>query len=129
MMKYQEGGDARALADRIATAQSLRALGDAWLEISANDAQTIAAAVLSRELTHSEEIMPEADAIELADAFIDLAPEPHTYFTNGDWADAMRAGADADDVGFDPISDSTFDAGIICVGEGVVSILWVEDED
>jgi hypothetical protein len=54
-------------------------------------------------------------------------------FTNGEWAEAFGDDAASleplESVGFDPISDATLDAGIVCVGEGVTVLLWVEDED
>ena len=30
---------------------------------------------------------------------------------------------------FDPLTESALDAGIVCVGDGVTAVLWVEDED
>jgi hypothetical protein len=129
-LRVTDRADFRAQADRIATAHNFQPLGDAWLEISAYDARIIAATVLHRDLAHDSEIMSRALATELADAFLDLAPEPHVYFTNGAWADLFDEGNElSDSVSFDPISDATFDAGVVCVGEGVVAILWVEDED
>ncbi|MEP6763828.1 MAG: hypothetical protein ABJB66_05915 [Gemmatimonadaceae bacterium] len=123
--------DYRAKADRIATVHHLQPLGEAWLEISGYDAHMIAAAVLHRDLAHQSEIMSHAEAVELAEAFFDLAPEPHVCFTNGAWADLFDEENESvsDSVSFDPISNATFDAGVICVGDGVTAILWVEDED
>ena len=123
--------DYLARADRIATAHNFQPLGDGWLEISAYDAHIVAAAVLQRDLAHDEEIMSRAEATELTEAFFDLAPEPHVYFTNGSWAELFDEDNESpsDNVSFDPISSATFDAGVICVGDGVTTILWVEDED
>ncbi|MEP7096386.1 MAG: hypothetical protein ABI748_01880, partial [Dokdonella sp.] len=120
-----------AKADRVATTHNFQPLGDGWLEISAYDARIVAAAVLQRDLAHDAEIMSRAEATELAEAFLDLAPEPHVYFTNGSWADLFdeENKSSSDSVSFDPISNATFDAGVICVGDGVTAILWVEDED
>jgi len=119
----------RASADRAVAQLGLRALGDGWLEISAQQAHTIASAVLQRDLAHGADIMPKQLAEELATALFDLAPEPHRYFTNGDW-DLMGANdVLADEVGFDPITDADFDAGVVCVGEGSATVLWVQDDD
>lgn len=117
-------------ADRVAALHGLRPLGEGWLEISGQDALVIVTAVLHRDLAYGTEVMPLAQAQELATEFLDLAPEPHMYFSNGNWAEAFAVGElTASSVGFDPISDSTFDAGVICVGDGMASIVWVEDED
>lgn len=118
------------IADRIAQAHGFRPLGDRWLEISAHDAQVIATSLLHRDLAYGEEIIPLVEAEDLATSFLDLAPEPHTYFTNGEWAGALEDdGSLQTAIGWDPISDATYDAGIVCVGDGVSAILWVEDED
>ena len=125
----RRGADS-AIADRAVETHGFRPLGDAWLEISAHDAHAIATSLLHRDLAYGEEIMPLAEATELATAFLDLAPEPLTYFTNGEWIGALEDdGSLGTTVGWDPISDSAFDAGIVCVGDSVTAILWVEDED
>ena len=115
---------------RIAQAHGFRALGDARLEISAHDAHAIATALLRRDLAYGEEIMTLAEADDFATGFLDLAPEPHAYFTNGEWSGALEDdGSLETTIGWDPISDATYDAGIVCVGDGVSAILWVQDED
>lgn len=127
---FTERETAQHTADRVAEAHGLRGIGEAWLEISGHQAQTIATFVLHRDLASGEQIMALAEATDLATAFLDLAPEPHRYFTNGEWDELLATdGSQPDGVGFDPISDAAFDAGVICVGEGVAAILWVEDDE
>ena len=129
-MPIDRSGADFTIADQAVQAHGFRTLGDAWLEISAHDAHAIATSLLHRDLAYGEEIMPLADATELATAFLDLAPEPHTYFTNGEWIGALEDdGSLETTIGWDPISDATFDAGIVCVGDGMTAMLWVEDED
>ncbi|MFN8666869.1 MAG: hypothetical protein U0164_06650 [Gemmatimonadaceae bacterium] len=122
-----------AAADRAVQGVGLRPLGDGWLEISDTDAEVIATGVLHRDLAYGAEIMPLAQAAELASDLFALVPLPMTCFTNGEWADALGDADDAgealESVGFDPISDATLDAGVVCVGEEVTLLLWVEDED
>ena len=85
---------------------------------------------LHRDLAYHTEIMPLALAAELASELLSQVPQPMTCFTNGDWAEAFSENLESlDSVGFDPISDAALDAGIICVGDGVTALLWVEDED
>ncbi len=129
-MSLETAGPEIALADAVAGALGFQGLGDGWLAISAHDAHAIATFVLHRDLAGNAAIMREAEASELATAFLDLAPEPHSYFTNGEWTAALSsADATANSVAWDPISDATFDAGIICLGDGMAAMLWVEDED
>ena len=63
-----------------------------------------------------------------------VVPEPHTYFTNGDWTTSSDPASDSTHPlatleGWDPISDATYDSGVVCVGEGSAAVLWVEEED
>ena len=130
MIPIEVSGPHSAIADAAVQAHGFRGLGTGWLAISATDAHEIATSLLHRDLAHCAEIMPFDVASGLAERFFDLAPEPHAYFTNGDWDFSSAAErAPATLTGWDPISDSTFDAGIVCVGDGTVALLWVEDED
>ncbi|MEO7360968.1 MAG: hypothetical protein ABI120_11600 [Gemmatimonadaceae bacterium] len=129
-IKLERHGADFAIVDRIAQAHGFRPLGDAWLEVSSHDAQAIATSLLHRDLASGGEIMPLSEADDLATAFLDLAPEPHTYFTNGEWMGALEDdGSLGTTIEWDPISDASYDAGVVCVGDGVAAILWVEDED
>jgi hypothetical protein len=131
LVSHGEGDGALALADRAVESVGLRPLGEGWLEISEADAEAVATGVLHRDLAYHAEVMPLAAARDLASELIALVPPPMRCFTNGDWADAFGDGEDEphDGVSFDPISDASFDAGVICVGDGVTAVLWVEDED
>jgi hypothetical protein len=120
---------ARVSADAVAQQHGMRALGDAWLEISSQQAHTIAAAVLHRDLARGDEIMPMRTAQELATEFLDLAPEPHTYFTNGEWDLLASDDTLASEVSFDPLTEAAFNAGVVCVGEAVAAVLWVQDDE
>ncbi len=114
--------------DSIVEAHGFRGLDDGWMTISAADAHAIVAALLHRDLAHQTEIMPLSRAATLATQFLDLAPEPHTYFTNGDWS--IGEGSTQIELhSWDPISEESFDSGVVCVGEGVAAIFWVEDEE
>jgi len=136
LLPHPSAASATALADLAVQHLGLRALGDAWLEISERDAECIATGVLHRDLAHSAEIMPLAEAAELAGSLLALVEPPMRCFTNGDWAEAFGDDLESpepleslESVGFDPISEATLDAGVVCVGEGVTVVLWVEDED
>lgn len=127
-------GKGREIADRVVQAHDLRGLGDGWSMISGADAHAIVTTLLHRDLASNTELMSLAKASDLATRFFDLVPEPHTYFTNGDWTTSSDARSDpthplATLEGWDPISDATYDSGVVCVGEGSAAVLWVEEED
>jgi len=120
----------RILADQAVESVGLRALGEGWLEVSESDALRIAAGVLKRDLGSNAVIVPAAEADELVNELLAMVPEPFSCFTNGDWADVFGEDAQQQDgFSFDPLTDSALDAGIVCVGDGVTAVLWVEDED
>jgi hypothetical protein len=120
----------RILADQAVESLGLRALGEGWLEVSESDALRIAAGVLGRDLASNAVIIPSAEAETLVSDLLALVPEPFVCFTNGDWADVFgEESAHANGFSFDPLTDSALDAGIVCVGDGVTAVLWVEDED
>ena len=105
---------ARILADQAVEGLGMRALGDGWLEVSESDALRIAAGVLGRDLGSNAVIIPATEA----DALV------------SDWADVFgEAPPHANGFSFDPLTESALDAGIVCVGDGVTAVLWVEDED
>ena len=121
---------ARVLADQAVESLGLRALGEAWLEVSESDALRIAAGVLGRDLASNAVIIPSVEAEALVNDLLAMVPEPFTCFTNGDWADVFGdESPHTDGFSFDPLTDSALDAGIVCVGDGVTAVLWVEDED
>jgi hypothetical protein len=130
LLPHANVASARDLADLAVQAVGLRPLGEHWLEVSESDAEAIAIRLLQRDLASQVEIMPLAEATALATGLLLLVPPPFACFTNGDWADAFRDESDTGEgFSFDPISDATLDAGIVCVGDGCTAIFWVEDEE
>lgn len=116
--------------DRVVQAHGFRGITTEWLEISAADAHAIVTTLLHRDLAYNEEIMPIESASDLATRFFDLAPEPHSFFTNGEWsrsADAENSPATLH--AFDPISDATLDSGVVCLGDGQAALLWIQDDE
>ena len=121
---------ARILADQAVASVGLRALGEDWLEVSESDALRIAAGVLGCDLATNAVIIPAAEADALVSDLLAMVPEPYTCFTNGDWADVFgEESQQQNGFSFDPLTESALDAGIVCVGDGVTAVLWVEDED
>jgi hypothetical protein len=120
----------RILADQAVASLGLRALGEGWLEVSESDALRIGAGVLGRDLASHALIIPAPEAEVLVSDLLAMVPEPFSCFTNGDWADVFGDESQhANGFSFDPLTESPLDAGIVCVGDGVTAVLWVEDED
>lgn len=123
--------DARSTADRIVAECGFRGLGAKWRSIERDAARTILVKLLEQDLAFGGEVMSASDAAVLADRWLEAASRSGAYLTNGNWAEpskpvTSRASAGAS---WDPISESTFDAGVIAVDEHHASIFWVQDED
>jgi hypothetical protein len=116
-------------ADQIVRAHGFQGIADGWIEISANDAHAIIATLLHRDLAYGAELMPLSTASELSAQLLDGVPEPHRYFTNGDWTVDEDGSGEATLNGWNPISDATFDSGVVCLGESRAALFWVQDED
>jgi hypothetical protein len=120
-----------AEASTLARAQGFTPPPDGWREVDRPTTLGIVTRILHRDLAYEAPLMAAADAERLAAAFLHLTPDAEYHFTNGSWDDPpvqMNAGPTRGP-SWNPISSSTFDAGVICVGLNGCSILWVEDED
>ena len=94
-----------------------------WVELSAKDAHAHLAKCLCRDLAYSSKIMSKPEASQLASAFLSQFSGSLKYLTNtsnfledGGWS-------------YDPISNATIDTGVLVENNGLIGILWFEDED
>jgi hypothetical protein len=85
--------------------------------------------ILGHDLAYNVELIPAAQANELATEFVDVLPSTRRWFTNG----AKIGGGDLSDRGgvtvSNPLTKYTFDSGVIAAGEGRAYIVWFTGED
>jgi len=117
-----EGVPARGAADMLAEAAHYTPIGSGWTPLSREQAESLLAYVLTHDLAYRAETMSADRATELASAFVDLAGPEAEFLTNGSTPDAPAAS-------WAPISEATFDTGVVAVAASHVAMLWVEDED
>jgi hypothetical protein len=100
-------------------------------EIGEIDARRLMRVVLHRDMAYGAEIMSEARATGLADAFVALFDPGTRYFTNGTWYVPSVIAADGSGHGpeWRSATDATFDTGVIAIGSARSGCFWVEDED
>jgi hypothetical protein len=119
------GGDGTSKAD-IASAFVQR-LGlrppEAWTPLSAPEALEAATRVLHSDLVYDLPVMKRDLAKELARRFIECFEDGAAFVTNGTFALDRTGG------GWSPLTDATFDSGVIGVSTERIGLLWVEDED
>src|SRR5688500_59317 len=121
----------REAADCIAVAQGFAALGAGWRSVDSRTARQILVHVLGEDLAYGVAIMARKEAEALADRWLSLTSQPRAFFTNGTWADPPLHTAPGTTAGpsWDPITSSTFDAGVIAIDADRSVIFWVQVQD
>jgi hypothetical protein len=115
------------IADRLVEQLGFQAPGD-WRIVDREKATNILYGVLHRDLAYYTPVMPINLAHQLAEQFFQLFDFDTTFLTNGQFEPSMK-GEGVELRGWTPISDATFDTGIVCVSNQHVGMLWVQDED
>ena len=96
-------------------------------EIEQTEAKGIIKTILWKDLAYSSELISEAMAIERANYLFSLFYDASVkLYTNGDWDNYHESGRSA---GSNPLTSSTFDAGVLFIGKKFSACIWVEDED
>ncbi|MCB0714165.1 MAG: hypothetical protein KDD67_17710 [Ignavibacteriae bacterium] len=93
-----------------------------------NRAQALTAieSILWKDLAYGYEIMPRETARAYAEAFLtNYGSKEYTFYSNGDWTLDDQSSVR----GWNPMTEATFDAGVVVVGSRSAACLWVEDED
>jgi hypothetical protein len=118
----------RVALDEFVSTFGFKALANAWIEISIQAAKTLVREILLKDLAYRIAMMSEEEAALLAESFFALFDDSVRCFTNGN---LVVPDADPTEVpgSWNPITEATFDAGVVCLGHSRIGILWVEDED
>lgn len=98
-------------------------LGDRWMTVSRQVAIEILLSILTHDLAYRSKMMEISEAMTYANSLLSFYTHKIQFFTNGDLFQ------DNGVQGWNPISKSTFDTGIVIVDEDQIGIVWVEDED
>lgn len=105
----------------------LAAKPEALTEISREIAGKIIRTVLWHDLAYGGELMPEHEAKQFAQQFLDeFTNADSMLYTNSDWSEI-------DDKPFlnswSELTEATFDAGVLILNHDYAAVLWVQDED
>jgi hypothetical protein len=97
-------------------------------EISRDEALAVLQAILHRDMAYQAEVMPHADAEELAKSVLAVyMASSDRYFTNGDFG-KLRPNPNVGP-GWNPATHSTFDTGVLVLASNKSMCFWVQDED
>jgi hypothetical protein len=110
-------------ADRVVAAQGFTTLGPRWRALDVDAARRALLRILEKDLAYGAEVMAAVDAADLAERWLGLSADPRAFFANGAWAEPRV------EPSWDPLTPSTFDAGIVAVDEQRIVLLCVQDED
>ncbi len=73
--------------------------------------------------------MPLARAKQLAHEFVASHETEAKFLINADWSEYFAPRQGPYGFGWNNLTESTFDAGVVAVGQRYASCVWVEDED
>lgn len=117
-----------AVLDEFVASFGFTGLGDAWIEINIQAGKALVREILYKDLAYGSAMMPENEAAMLTERFFALFDASVRCFTNGNLV--VRDANPTEVPGsWDPITEATFDAGVVCLSSSRIGILWVEDED
>lgn len=98
-------------------------------EVPGDKAAQVLAAVLHQDMAYKCEVMPLARAEELAYQFLASQEPGATFYINADWSAYFSPNPGPFSFGWNPLTESTFDAGVLAISRRYASCIWVEDED
>jgi hypothetical protein len=116
---------ARSVADAFARLLGLKSLGEGWFPATRTRAAQIVTGVLARDMAYAEPVMPRNAAEELAEAFFALLPPTADWLTNL----APELDVERWTGGWNPVTESTFDACVVGIWGDDALLLCIEDED
>jgi hypothetical protein len=116
-----DGASVASVANAFVKSLRLRA-PDMWTDLEGPDALQAATRVLHLDLAYKAPVMPIDLARSLAVRFLDGCGERAAFLTNGSLG---LSGTGQ----WSPLTDATFDTGIVGVAAKRVGLIWVEDED
>jgi len=111
------------IADSFVESLGFKPLGKAWRQIERANANAIIEHILFQDLAYQYPQMEEKTAAFIAENFLALfSHHSCRCYTNGSINEQNM-------LGWDPISNSTFDHGIVAFDDKNIGIVWAEDED
>ena len=118
--------------DSVALRAGLHAIGDSWRHINRDTAQAVLRFILSHDMAFSLPRLPETVVREVIQDFIGRFSLSAQFYTNGSWAEGYRSAPNTTTSfgpEWQPLTDATFDGGVLALDSKRSGLLWIEDED
>lgn len=110
---------------------NMHGLGASWREVDTSSARKIIQRILHRDLAYNSELMLQTEAKTLTDRVMSLFSLNVKCYTNGNFnEDGIAISPEVKrGLGWHPITEATFDTGVVFVDKSRIGLIWVEDED
>jgi len=113
----------KIVPDEFVSSYGFKSLGKAWRWVDRLEALRSLHRVLHADLAYQHPMMEQKTACFIAEGFISLFSHfSATFCTNGSVDERGL-------LSWSPITDASFDHGIVAFDEKHIGIIWVEDED
>jgi hypothetical protein len=92
-----------------------------------SEARSILVSLLRQDMAYRTDIMSLAEAESLVDQFLSMFSADGARFVTN-----LNRPGNPDrpfDGAWSPMTESTFDGGVVCIAKPVAGCIWVEDED
>jgi hypothetical protein len=125
------------LIDSFCSKHGFTAIGEQWCELTEEAASRHLSAVLQRDLAYGSEMISAKQARAIAVKFIECCKPAH-YFSNTPVSTKSIETTQENSQtfsdrpltnGWQPLTQATFDSGVVAVGKTKIALLWIEDED
>ncbi len=103
-----------------------------YRRVTKEEAEQILTRILHKDMAYNCEIMPKRAAAELSASFLrEFDDGAASFYTNIDYSGEGRALGSSTwaGPGWKPVTQATFDAGVIAISGVQAACLWIEDED
>lgn len=107
-------------------------IDDNWLEISESNAHNTLHYLITHSIAYGTELMFSNELSEVVQEFMNLFLTNCRYFTNGNWYEISKTVNNSSvrlGPSWTPLSEATFDGGIVWISTKQVGIIWIEEND
>ena len=117
------GESSQSIPDDFVVSLGFKRLGKVWRQIERAEALGSIERILCCDLAYQRPLMEEKTATFIAESFLALFSSYGCHHcTNGSFDERSM-------LRWSPISDSTFDHGVVAFDDEHVGIIWAQDED
>lgn len=120
----------RPSLERLAGEFGLQVEASRYQEIGGDAACRLVFLALHQDLAYCQELVPVERAVHLAEHFVDAFDHEDTrFYTNGNFHEGPGDQVTWPGASWNPMTESTFDTGVLVIGPALSGVFWVEDED